>query len=111
MAATVVNRIGGLRRHLGVTQKVMARLVGVTERTAIDLEGGRELSEAVRRRMTELERLVKALANVVRKDSVGDWLTRPNEAFDGDTPVDLVAKGKSDLLWKMIFELRSGVSS
>jgi len=42
---------------------------------------------------------------------VGYWLTGPNDAFDGDAPADSIAKGKVDLLWRMIFELRSGVSS
>jgi hypothetical protein len=48
---------------------------------------------------------------VVRSQAIGHWLTEPNDAFDGDAPADLIAKGKVDLLWRIIFELRSGVSS
>jgi DNA-binding XRE family transcriptional regulator len=111
MPVTTANRVADLRQKLSVTQKVMARLLGVTERTVADLERGRELSEAMARRVTELERLQRALAKVVRPHAIGNWLSRPNHAFDGDAPADLVASGKVDLLWQMIFTLRSGVAS
>jgi DNA-binding XRE family transcriptional regulator len=111
MAVAAANRLAVLRHKMGVTQKVMARLVGVTERTLIDLEGGRPLSEQVSRRMTEISRLHRELATVVSKVAIDRWLAEPNEAFDGDAPLDLIAKGKIDLLWNMIFELRSGTPS
>lgn len=111
MAVATTNRIEAVRRKLDVTQKVMARILGVTERTIIDLEGGRALSEGIGRRVTELDRLQRELGKVVRAQTIGRWLTEPNDAFDGDAPADLIAKGKVDVLWRMIFELRSGVSS
>jgi DNA-binding XRE family transcriptional regulator len=111
MSVATVNRIESLRRKLDVTQKVMARILGVTERTVIDLEGGRDLSEGISRRTTELERLVRGLSKLVRSESIGRWLIEPNEAFDGDAPADLIAKGKVDLLWRMIHELRAGAAS
>ena len=111
MAVATTNRIEAVRRKLDVTQKVMARILGVTERTIIDLEGGRALSEGIGRRVTELDRLQRELGKVVRSQAIGRWLTEPNDAFDGDAPADLIAKGKVDVLWRMIFELRSGVSS
>jgi len=111
MAVAISNRVETLRRKLGVTQKIMARILGVTERTIIDLEGGRPLSEGMARRVTELDRLQRDLGKAVRRSAIGHWLTEPNNAFDGDAPADLIAKGKVDLLWRMIFELRSGVSN
>jgi len=111
MAVATTNRVETLRQRLDLTQKVMARILGVTERTIIDLEGGRPLSEGIGRRVTELERLRRDLSKVVRSRAIGPWMTEPNEAFDGDAPADLIAKGKVDLLWRMIFQLRAGVSS
>jgi DNA-binding XRE family transcriptional regulator len=108
MAVVTVNPVGELRRKLGVTQRVMARVLGVTERTVADLEGGREPGEGIARRVTELERLRRGLSKVVKPQAIGGWLVKPNDAFDGETPADLIAKGKVDLLWRMIFELRSG---
>jgi hypothetical protein len=61
--------------------------------------------------VTELRRLQARLSAVVRPSAVGRWLTEPNAAFDDQTPADLIARGKVDLLWHMIFGLRSGVVS
>jgi|HubBroStandDraft_1064217.scaffolds.fasta_scaffold100087_3 DNA-binding XRE family transcriptional regulator len=108
MAVAAANRIEALRRKLGVTQKIMARILGVTERTVIDLEAGRPISESIGRRATELDRLLRQLSKVVRPKAISGWLMQPNDAFDGDSPAELIAKGKVDLLWQMIFELRSG---
>jgi DNA-binding XRE family transcriptional regulator len=45
--------INVLREKLGVTQRAMATLLGVTERTLNTLEAGGELSPAAQRRVTE----------------------------------------------------------
>jgi len=111
MPTTTITRIESLRDKLGITQKTMARLVGVTERTVIDLENGRKASEAVARRLTELERLFKSLSKVVRARAISNWLSESNQAFAGDSPIDIIAAGKVDLLWQMIFQLRAGVGS
>jgi DNA-binding XRE family transcriptional regulator len=103
--------VAALRDKLGVTQRVMATLLGVTERTLISLEGGGDLSPAVQRRITEIARLYAELATVVKPAAIGKWLIKPNDAFDGHSAVDLIAGGKIDRLWKMIFVLRSGVAS
>src|SRR5579875_719450 len=106
MSVATLTRVEALRHKLDLTQKVMARVLGVTERTVGDLEGGRTLSEGIARRVTELERLHRELSKVVRPQAIGSWLTTPNDAFDGEVPADLIAKGKVDLLWRMIFDLR-----
>jgi len=111
MAIATVNRASQLRQRLDVTQKTMARLLGVTERTVIELEGGKRISEGVQRRLTEIDRLRRQLDRVVQAGTIGAWLAEPNDAFDGDAPADLIANGKVDLLWKMVFMLQSGVPS
>ena len=68
------NRIETLRQKLDLTQRVMARILGVTERTVIDLEAGRALSEGIGRRVMELDRLRRDLSKVVRPEAIGRWL-------------------------------------
>lgn len=97
MALTTTDRVDALRQKLGVTPKVMSRILGVTERMIIDLEAGRPLSEGIARRVTELDRLQGELSKVVRSRTIGRWLMEPNDAFDGDAPADLIAKGKGIL--------------
>jgi DNA-binding XRE family transcriptional regulator len=110
-AKVQANGVASLRAKLGVTQRVMALLLGVTERTLITLEAGGEISSSVQRRVTEIGRLYIELATVVKPAVIGKWLVKSNDAFDGHSAVDLIAGGKIDRLWKMIFMLRSGVSS
>ena len=110
-AKAETNSVAALREKLGVTQRVMATLLGVTERTLNTLEAGGELSPAVQRWLTEITRLYAELATVVKPAAIGKWLIKPNDAFDGHSAADLITGGKIDRLWKMIFMLRSGVSS
>jgi DNA-binding XRE family transcriptional regulator len=103
--------VASLRERLGVTQRVMATLLGVTERTLISLEGGREVSPSVQRRVTEIGRLYAELVTAVKPAAIGKWMVKPNDAFDRHSAVEMIAAGKIDRLWKMIFMLRSGVAS
>lgn len=105
------NRVKSLRERLGLTQRVAARLLGVTERTIAILESSGDVSESIARRLTEIERLCSQLAKVMRRDRIGAWLSSPNKAFDDMSPVDVIAAGKMDRIWRMIYELRSGAPS
>ena len=100
-----------LRRQLQLTQPEFARLVSVSVRSLATLEAGAPPSDAVARRVTELKRLMKALSEVIRRESLGPWLTTPNEAFDRLKPLEVIERGESDRLWEMVYFLRSGVAS
>jgi hypothetical protein len=39
---------------------------------------------------------------------VGEWLKTPNEAFDGSTPLQVIERGESDRIWRMIYQLQTG---
>lgn len=85
-------------------------MLPVSVRSLATLERGAAPTEAVTRRLTELERLVKALAEVMKKESIGRWLRTPNPAFAESTPAEVVERGEADRLWAMIYFLRSGVA-
>jgi hypothetical protein len=53
-------------------------------------------------------RLFDALAEVVPVPQIGPWLDIPNPAFEGSTPIQVIERGDSDRLWRMIWELRMG---
>ena len=63
------------------------------------------------RRIAEVVRLLDALTQVVKPQSIRGWLTAPNAAFDGLKPVEVIERGEIDRLWRMIFFLESGVPS
>lgn len=52
--------------------------------------------------------ILDALAGVMESDYVGEWLKTPNEAFDSSTPLQVIERGESDRIWRMIYQLQTG---
>ena len=100
-----------MRYQLRMNQTVFARLLPVSVRSLATLESGTPPTDVVARRLVELQRLIKALSEVMQLESIGAWLQIPNEAFDGLKPLEVIDRGEIDRLWSMIYELRSGVPS
>ena len=59
---------------------------------------------------TELDRIVQALAEVINDEALGPWMVRPDQAFDGLKPIEVIERGEVDRIWRMVFLLRSGVA-
>src|SRR5262245_37263792 len=94
--------VARLRSALGLTRKLFSRLSGYSERALAEWEAGRPLSDASRQRMTELDRLQRGLARIMNEEFIGVWLQAPNDAFDGLKPIEVVERGETDRLWRMI---------
>lgn len=97
-----------LRHRFGIRQTIEARLLGVSTKTASTLRNGKAPSPRVARRLTELNRLLHALAEIVKEDVVAEWLETPSEALDGLKPLELIERGEIDRIWQMVYALRSG---
>jgi DNA-binding transcriptional regulator YiaG len=100
-----------IRQSLGLTRSVFSRLSHFSERAIADWESGETLSNQSRQRMVELKRLQEALAEVVEPAYVGQWLQAPNDAFEGLKPLEVIERGETDRIWRMIYLLESGVPS
>ncbi len=100
-----------LRSRLKLNRDVFARMLPLSTRSLATIESGEKPSEAVRRSITELRRIVDALAEVITPETIGQWMTTPNDAFDGLKPLEVIERGEVDRIWQMIFLLRSGVPS
>ena len=59
----------------------------------------------------QLNSLKDALADLMEANFVDEWLKTPNEAFEGSTPLQVIERGESDRLWRMIHEIRTGTFS
>lgn len=97
-----------LRHRLQLKQSQFAPLLPISVRSLATLEGGAPPTEAVARRLHELQRLTDALADVLHSAALGAWLQTPNAAFDGLKPVEVIQRGETDRIWSMIFWLRAG---
>jgi DNA-binding transcriptional regulator YiaG len=98
-----------LRKRLQLKQADFAKLLPVSVRSLATLESGSAPTEAVARRLTELQRLTSALSEVLKDNAPGIWLQTPQDAFDGLKPLEVIDRGESDRLWAMIYFLRSGL--
>ena len=59
-------------------------------------------------KLSQADRVIKALRELIPNESVDAWLDMPNRAFDNQKPRDLLRRGEVDRLWQMIFEIRAG---
>jgi hypothetical protein len=92
----------------GVTQDTFTRLTGFSPRAVAHWANGDKPSASTQRRLTELNRLFAALSELINKEAIGPWLKQPNTAFDGSTPLQVIERGESDRIWRMLSELESG---
>ncbi len=100
-----------LRDRLQMKRAMFCRVVNVSERTIAKVESSATLVDKLQRPYNEIFRLVESLSEVVDADSLGTWFDTPNDAFNGLKPIEVVERGEIDLLWEMVFRLRSGMAS
>lgn len=107
-----VRTLRQIRDDLGLTQAELARLLGFSTRWVATQEAsGIRADAGAERRLLEISRLVEALSRVVQPEGLRGWFIRPNAAFQGLKPLEVVERGQIDRLWQMIYFLESGVAS
>ena len=99
-----------IRKRLQLNRPLFARLIAISERSLARIESGKLAGESATRSILELKRLVQAMAEVIDSSILKDWMTTPNEAFDGLKPIELIERGEVDRIWRMIWELKSGMT-
>ncbi len=97
-----------LRRRHGLSQGLLARLLGVSLRTVSGLESASEVPAQLRRNVVQVNRLCGALAQAMEPGYVGRWLDEPNEMLGELKPVEAVERGQIDLVWQVVEGLRVG---
>lgn len=104
-------KVTALRSELGLSQAELARVTGYSLRAIAGWESGKPLSASARQKMIEAHRLRQALAQIIPPGGLGVWMRAPNPAFDGQTPIQVIERGESDRLWRMIVQIDSNVAS
>lgn len=101
--------LGRLRTDFGLSQGLIVRLSGYSPRAIANWEAGSKATEPAARKFTELQRLFEAIASLTKDPrEVAHWMQEPNPAFDGSTPLQVIERGETDRLWRMIYFLESG---
>jgi DNA-binding transcriptional regulator YiaG len=97
-----------LTHRYGISCDTLTRMTGFSLRAVSNWSQGSKPSSSTARRLTEIKRLFAALENLVSPDAIGPWLKEPNPAFDGSTPLQVIERGETDRIWRMVYELESG---
>jgi len=95
-------------KRYAVSYEALTRMTGFSLRAISNWSQGSKPSSSTSRRLTEIQRLFAALENLVSPAAIGPWLKDPNPAFDGSTPLQVIERGESDRIWRMVYELESG---
>jgi hypothetical protein len=92
----------------GISHDTLTRMTGFSLRAVSNWSQGSKPSSSTARRLTEIKRLFAALEKLVSPEAIGLWLKEPNPAFDGSTPLQVIERGETDRIWRMVYELESG---
>jgi len=110
--SSTAKRLATLRDDYGLSQTLVVRLSGYSPRSITSWSNGTKASKPAETKFTELCRLFEALVEITEsKDDTVVWLQEPNDAFDGSTPLQVIERGESDRIWRMVYFLRSGSPS
>ncbi len=91
-----------------LSQDMLTRLSGFSLRAVSKWAQGSKPSASTLLRLKEIKRLLAALERLVAAEAIGSWLKDPNPAFDGSTPLQVIERGETDRIWRMLYELESG---
>ena len=97
-----------LASRYGISYDTLTRMTGFSLRAVSNWSQGTKPSSSTARRLTEIKRLFAALEQLVLPEAIGPWLKVPNSAFDGSTPLQVIERGETDRVWRMVYELESG---
>lgn len=96
------------REEFNLPQPLLVRLTGFSSRSVTKWSQGELPSPKQEKALVEMDRLLDGLARVMEPTQVGRWLKQPNSAFDGSTPLQVIERGESDRIWRMLYDLESG---
>ena len=97
-----------ITNRFGVREDMLSRMTGFSPRAVAEWSRGKEPSAPAKRVFAELDRLLDALARLMKPKEVGQWLKQPNLAFEGSTPVQVIERGQMDRIWRMLYDAESG---
>lgn len=104
-----INDATRIRKGLGVTREVFARMTGFSPRAIAGWENGRTIGGPGLRRLKEMDRLRAALAEVMQPEFIPQWLTTPSQYLGELKPVEVLERGEMDRLWRAVLLLGSGM--
>ncbi len=95
-------------RRYRIVRPDLTRLTGYSLRAVDKWAAGEKPGAPAKKQLAELVRLFDALADLMETENVGPWLKAANPAFANSTPLQVIERGETDRIWRMIHQLETG---
>jgi signal transduction histidine kinase len=96
-------QIKDLCRRTSISLDTFTRLLGVSRRAVGGWISGNEIpNKSNQKKLNELFRLFTALNGLVDLNKIGPWLEQANMNLNGATPLEVIERGESDRIWRLI---------
>jgi transcriptional regulator with XRE-family HTH domain len=103
-----VETVRKLAKQSGLTLDLLARMLRISRRAVAAWLGGQEPSRSNKVRLIEFGRMYQALSELVEPSAIGPWLEKSNLSLEGSTPLQVIERGESDRIWRIVWQLREG---
>jgi hypothetical protein len=103
-------QLAGLAKDAEMNYEMLAKALSVSRRSISGWLSGQEPERINRVRINEFGRLVSELRSIVKPGKLRSWWNQPVENFGGSSPLQVLERGETDRLWRMIWEIREGNS-
>ena len=95
----------------GMTQEMLAKLVGVSSRAVRDWKAGEPISDRGVRSTREILDLIRQARIHIKEDAIVPWLKRQVPDLDHERPIDLIVAGRIGEVHRLLAFLAAGPSN
>ena len=106
----ITEQVSGLAKEAGMNYDMLAKALSVSRRSISGWLSGQEPERINRVRINEFGRLVAELRTIIKPEKLKSWWSQPVANFGESTPLQVLERGETDRLWRMIWEIREGNS-
>jgi hypothetical protein len=103
-------QLSRLAGDAGMNYDMLAKALSVSRRSISGWLSGQEPERINRVRINEFGRLITDLRTIIKPEKLKSWWNQPVANFGGSTPLQVLERGETDRIWRMIWEIREGNS-
>lgn len=109
MPSALVEKLDSIQQHASINAREIAQLLNTRPETVSRWRGGTsEPQPSTRDMLLQLWWLTTQLAELYDPSDAHLWLFAPHKLLDGERPVDLIQRGKIEVVLKIISQLKDG---
>ncbi len=98
-----------MRTSYGLSHPNLVQMLGVSKTTMAKWERGMSTPDtANRQKIKRLGDILQGLGRVMKKHFIAPWLTSPNHACEGRTPMNFLGEGDYETIEDIVYFLEAG---